>query len=166
MKQKNPILRIISLLKTRKKEVGFLFLLVIISTGFDLVVPLISQELIDKLIQFFRDGGVPPTRTLVFSAFAIMAATIVSRILSSFYDYHLFKNVTQIEDDLRRRVFEKYVKLHVLFHHGASSGQIIGRLDRGASAVYAILHDIFGQNLLPPLIVFVGVMATLLYKNA
>ncbi|KKS38128.1 MAG: Lipid A export ATP-binding/permease protein MsbA [Parcubacteria group bacterium GW2011_GWA2_42_14] len=143
-----------------------MFLLVMVSSGFDITVPFISQKLIDKLIEFFKDGGVPPIKMLIFSALGILVATLMSSIMRSLYDYNLFKNVTQIEDDLRRRVFEKYVKLHVLFHHGSSSGQIIGRLERGATAVYAILHDIFGHNLLPPLIVFVGVMTVLLYKNA
>ena len=165
MKKGSSIIRTISLLKTRRKEVGFLFLLVIFSTGFDITVPIISQRLIDKLIQFFKNGGGAPARILVFSAVGILVATVLSRIFRSVYDYNLFKTVTKIEDELRRRVFEKYLRLHVLFHHGSSSGQIIGRIERGAIAVYTILHDIIGYNLLPPLVAFVAVFVTLLYMN-
>src|ERR1019366_10436806 len=92
-------------------------------------------------------------------------ATVISSIVQSSYNYHLFKLVTKIEDRLRNTVFEKYLQLHALFHHGSSSGQIIGRIERGGTATYAILNDIVGQNLLPPLVIFIGTFAALLYEN-
>src|SRR5947209_4939875 len=115
MEKQSTTIRIISLLKQKKREASLLFGLVLISTGFDITVPFISQRLIDTLIKFFRDGGNTPTNILIFSALGILAATVVARMLKSTYDYHLFKMVTQLEDTLRKTVFEKYLKLHVLF---------------------------------------------------
>ena len=158
-------MRIVDLLKTRKKDVAVLSVLVFLATSFDVVVPFITQRLIDTLIQFFQSGGKAPINLLIFASVGILAATISARFLKSTYDYRLFKTVTVLEDHLRHSVFEKYLRLHVLFHHGSSSGQIIGRIERGATAVYVILHDIFGQNLVPPAMVFMTALAALAYKN-
>lgn len=161
----HPIIRITRLLSHRKSTVALLFLLIIIASGFDIVVPFISKELIDRLIAFFNGAGAAPIRFLMFSAGGILAATVLSKAIKATYDYHLFKMVTGLEDMLRHKVFEKYLKLHALFHHGASSGQIIGKLERGAVAIYIILFELFGQNLLPPIIIFTGVLAVLVFKS-
>lgn len=164
-KNKSPVKRILVLMKGQGKMVAVLLFLVLIVTALDLSIPFISQNLIDTLIAYLQNGGPPPTRALFLAVLGILAATIASRVTSSVYNYHLFKTVTKTEDALKHRAFEKYLTLHALFHHGASSGQIIGRIERGASAVYAILHDIVGHNLLSPLVVFTGVIAALLFKN-
>lgn len=164
-KGKSPVKRIIVLMKGQGKMVAVLLSLIVVVTALDLVVPIISQRLIDTLIGFFQNGGNAPTKTLFLAVAGIMTATIASRVVSSAYNYQLFKTVTKTEDALRHRAFEKYLNLHALFHHGSSSGQMIGRLERGASAVYAILHDIVGHNLLSPLMIFVGVIVVLFFKN-
>src|SRR3972149_4225701 len=135
MVRQNPIIRVLSLLKTRKKAVLFLVLLVFFWLILDLSVPFITQNLIDRFMAFFKNGGAAPVNILVFSAVGILAVTVFSRFLRSTYDYRLFMEVTQREDAARSAVLEKYYKLHVMFHHGASSGQIIGRIERGASAI-------------------------------
>src|SRR3989338_2647007 len=165
MTKKTPVFRILDLLKTRMRAVLFLLVLSVIAAGFDITVPFISQRLIDALITFFKNGGAPPFQILIGSAVAILVATVLNSIATSTYNYYSFKLATSTEDTLRHRVFEKYLRLHALFHHGSSSGQIIGRLDRGVQAVYAIIYDIFGQNLLPPLIIFIGILVSLVFKN-
>ena len=133
--------------------------------GANIVVPFIVRVLIDTLTGYLQAGGVLPLRALSLAALGILVATVFSNILQSSYNYHLFKLVTRIEDRLRSAAFEKYLQLHALFHHASSSGQIIGRIERGGVAIYAILNDIIGQNLLPPLVVFFGAFAALLYEN-
>ncbi len=165
MKKENPILRVLNLLKDSKREATFLVLLILVSTGFEITAPFIAQSLIDKLILFFTEGGSAPIDFLLLTAGGILVVTVISSVVRSVYDYRLFTTVTKIEDTLRFKVVEKYLKLHVLFHHGSSSGQIIGRIERGATAVYIIIHDILGHNLLPPLIVFIGVITVLALKN-
>jgi len=162
---KNPTLRIARFLKGHTKTLVFLGLLIALSSAFDIAVPFISQRLIDTLINFFKAGGGTPMRVLIFSAIGILLATIASRIAESAYGYNLFKFVTKIEDHIRHLVFEKYLRLHALFHHQSSSGQIIGRIERGGVGFYVILHDIVGLNLFPPLVVFLGILIVLLFKN-
>ena len=165
MEKQNPIFRVLNLLKDSKREVVLLLFLVLVYTGFEIASPLIAQKLIDKLISFFTQGGDAPIEFLFLTAGGILVVTVIANIVQSVYDYRLFTMVTRIEDKLRFKVFEKYLRLHVLFHHGSSSGQIIGRIDRGASAIYTIIHDVIGHNLFPPLIVFMGVILTLALMN-
>jgi ABC-type multidrug transport system fused ATPase/permease subunit len=167
MPQKKPsaLKRILSAFKQRKKTASFLFALVIVAQAANIVVPFIYKVLIDALTAHFTKGGAVPVAVLIYSALGILAATVLSSAFLSSYNYHLFKTVTKIEDEFRSKSFEKYLQLHALFHHGASSGQIIGRIERGGTAIYAILNDIIGQNLLPPLVVFVGTFIALLYQN-
>ncbi len=166
-KEKKPstLKRVIALLKDRKKTVLFLFALIVISQGANIVVPFILRFLIDTLTAYIKGSGPLSWISLIYPALGILVATVVSSALQSSYNYHLFKLVTKVEDRMRSMAFEKYLELHALFHHGSSSGQIIGRIERGGLAVYAILNDIIGQNLLPPLVVFVGSFAALLYQN-
>ncbi len=164
-KKPSAVRRVIALVKDRKKTVVFLFGLVIVSQASNISVPFISRFLIDTLTDFLKNGGVLPWDIIIYSALGILAATLVTSVIQSSYNYHLFKLATDIEDNVRNKAFEKYLQLHALFHHGSSSGQIIGRIERGGSAIYAILNDIVGQNLLPPLVIFVGSFAALLYQN-
>lgn len=164
-KKKSPVIRLISLLKDRKLTVVFLLFLIIIAQGLNIVVPFISKILIDALTNYIKVGGILPWQTLIYCALGILVVTVVSSAVQSSYNYHLFKMVTKVEDLVRNSAFKKYLELQALFHHASSSGQIIGRIERGGVSVYAILNDILGQSLLPPLIIFIGTFIALLYQN-
>jgi ABC-type multidrug transport system fused ATPase/permease subunit len=168
MPNNNPstLKRIISLLRDRKKTVIFLFALITISQTASIIAPFISKTLIDTLTAFIKNGGgAMPWNALIYCALGILVVTVVSSILHSVYSYYLFEMVTKVEDKLRSLAFEKYLQLHSLFHHSASSGQIIGRIERGGISFYAIVNDIIGENLVPPLIIFAGSFLALLYEN-
>lgn len=145
--------------------VGFLFILIIGSQAANIIVPFISKTLIDSLTDFVKNGGILPWMTLIYCAVGILVVTLIGSKLHATYNYNLFELSTKIEDKLRNKALSKYLQLHSLFHHGSSSGQIIGRIDRGATAFYNIFHDIIGQNFVPPIIIFFGSFAVLAYSN-
>ncbi len=157
--------RILLLLRDRKKAVAFLLVLITLSQIASITVPFISKVLIDSLTKFIKNGGALPWHTLIYSSLGILVVTLISNILQSNYNYNLFQTVTKLEDQVKNKAFEKYMQLHSLFHHGASSGQIIGRIERGSNAVYGILYDIIGQNFVPPIIIFIVAFSALLYSN-
>jgi ABC-type multidrug transport system fused ATPase/permease subunit len=139
--------------------------LIVVAAGLDLVVPFVTQHLIDTLINSFKSGGAAGAHILVSSAIAILLATAFTRAVRSLYTYQLFRTTTRIEDEVRYRAFGNYLELQALYHHDANSGQIVGRIDAGCAAVFTVLFDILGQNLVPPLVVFAGVLAALLAKS-
>lgn len=170
MLTKNPptpktLKRMLSLFSDRKGMVAFLILLIVISQALSITVPFISKILIDALTKFVKVGGDVPWHTLLYCAIGILVATLLSSIVQSNYNYHLFEMVTKTEDILRVKAFKKYLQLHSLFHHGASSGQIIGRIERGGISFYTTINDIIGQHLLPPIVIFVASFTVLLYEN-
>lgn len=161
----SPIRRVIALLGQRKRTTAFLLVLIIAAQALNIIVPFITRVLIDALTAFVKGDVALPWHTLIYSAVGILIATVMGSALQSSYNYHLFKLVTALEDRVRNSAFEKYLQLHALFHHGSSSGQIIGRIERGATAVYVILYDIIGQSMVAPFIVFIGTFTALLYMN-
>lgn len=159
------IRRVIALTKAHKWMVVFLLALITVSQAMNIVVPFITRVLINALTAYITNRSALPWNTLAYSAIGILFATLASSATQSSYNYHLFKFVTKTEDRARHLAFEKYLQLHALFHHSASSGQIIGRIERGGTSIYAILNDIIGQNIVPAVIMFVGTFAVLLYMN-
>ena len=116
-------------------------------------VPMFEKKsrLLPKIEDYFRER-----RHEEISFSGILVVTLISSILQSSYNYNLFQLVTKIEDKVRNQALGKYLQLHSLFHHGASSGQIIGRIDRGGTSIYVFIYEILGQNFIPPIIIFFG----------
>ncbi|KKU50470.1 MAG: Lipid A export permease/ATP-binding protein MsbA [Parcubacteria group bacterium GW2011_GWA1_47_10] len=164
-KKPGTLRRIAFFLKDRKKTILLLLVFVTLSQAASITVPFISKIIIDTLTRFIKNGGALPLSLLIYCALGILVVTLISNMLHSKYNYHLFKIATETEDKIKNQAFEKYMQLHALFHHGASSGQIIGRIDRGATSLFTILYDIIGQNFTPPIIIFLGAFAALLYSN-
>ncbi|MES2023264.1 MAG: ABC transporter ATP-binding protein [Patescibacteria group bacterium] len=164
-KQPSTLLRMALFFTDRKRTVAFLAVLIVFSQAASISVPFISKILIDSLTAFIKKGGEMPIHTLIYCALGILVATLISSILESFYNYNLFEMVTKVEDKVRNLAFEKYLHLHALFHHGASSGQIIGRIERGGVSFYTIANDIIGQHIVPSMLVFTGAFIALLFAN-
>lgn len=164
----DPTRRIVEALFLNHGQTALLLIgLMVLAAGLDIAVPFITQRLIDTLVQFFRLGGGHgfPMSVLISSSVGILIATAATRALRSFYNYRLYQTATKIEDEVKCSAFENYLRLHALYHRQSNSGQVIGRIDRGATAVYAILFDILGQSLIPPLVVFTGVFLSLSLKS-
>lgn len=165
MEKRSTIVRILALFNSRKREVVILLALIALTAIFNLAVPLISQRLLDTLVSYFKGTKVSPLHILALSVMGILFATILARVAKSIYDYRLYKVTTEIEDEVKFTAYDKYLHLHALFHHGASSGQMIGRIERGATGIFNIIYDIIGHNFAEPLITFLGAISLLLYKN-
>lgn len=165
-KKPSTLWRMAMFFKDRKKTVVLLILLITVSQAASIIVPFITKNLIDALTAFIKKGGgAIPWETLIWCAGGILVASLISSILESFYNYHLFLMTTKVEDKVRRLAFERYLQLHSLFHHGASSGQVIGRIERGGVSFYTTTNDIIGQHIIPPLVIFLGSFAALMYQN-
>src|SRR5512132_1697191 len=132
-------LRSVALFSTRKKMALLLAGLIVLAAALDIAIPFITRRLIDTLIVSFQSPGVSARRVLIGSAIAILLATLLTRAVRSLYSYCLFKTTTELEDETRFRAFGNYLQLHALYHHKANSGQIIGRIDAGCTAVFTVL---------------------------
>ena len=66
---------------------------------------------------------------------------------------------------MKNAAFLNFLRLDTEYHGRSNTGEVVGALDRGGTAIFVVLYEILGQNLVPPLLVFVGVLIALLAKN-
>ena len=157
--------KVLSLLHGHRRTAAALGALIAVASVLDLAVPLLTKGLIDKILYSLRTSGGESTRTLATAAISIFAATATTRMLRSFYNYRLVLAASQIEDEAKNAAFANYLRLDTEFHSSVNTGEIVGALDRGATAIYVILNEILGQNLVPPVLIATGVLTTLVCKN-
>ncbi|MEK7172191.1 MAG: ABC transporter ATP-binding protein [Patescibacteria group bacterium] len=157
--------RILAEVFKAKKTVLFLVSLLVVASAFDVAMPFIAQNLIDKLVNAFALKQAIPMTIVIIAAVGIFAVTTIANALNMIYDYKLFTFVTKLEDELRFRAYQKYLSLHALYHHETNSGQIIGRIDRGAGGVYEILKDVVGSFVIQPILIVLLVVIALFLKD-
>jgi subfamily B ATP-binding cassette protein MsbA len=102
---------------------------------------------------------------LAVSVMGIFAVTAATRMLRSFYNYRLYRAASQCEDEVKNAAFLNFLRLDTQYHGRSNTGEVVGALDRGGTAIFIVLYEVLGQNLVPPLLVFVGVLVALVAKN-
>jgi ABC-type multidrug transport system fused ATPase/permease subunit len=150
--------------KHRRTAVGLLAL-ILVASGLDIAVPFMTQRLIDQILHSLGTNPSHAVHILIQAAIAIFLATATTRILRSFYNYRLVLASSQAEDEVKSAAFENFLRLDTEYHGKVNTGEVVGALDRGGTAIYVVLNEVLGQNLVPPLLIVVGVLTSLLLKN-
>jgi ABC-type multidrug transport system fused ATPase/permease subunit len=104
-------------------------------------------------------------RALFMAGAAILGATAVNRLLRSLYNYKLVNTAAECEDEIKNAAFANFLGLDTAYQGKVNTGEIVGTLDRGGTAVFVILNEVLGQNLLPPALITIGVLSCLFVKN-
>ncbi|HEX4770581.1 MAG TPA: ABC transporter ATP-binding protein [Bryobacteraceae bacterium] len=157
--------RVLGLLKRKKGTTAVLLALILVTSTLEITIPFLTQRLIDGIIRSVKGLDHFALPALFASLAAIFVSVAATRVLRSVYNYKLFKTVTCTEDEVKGAAFENFLHSDMETLAKTNSGQVMGCLDRGAAAIYIILFEIFGQNLVPPLIIFTGVFGALLLKS-
>ncbi len=157
--------KIISLLKGYRGTIAGLVLLITLAAGLDLAVPFLTRGLIDHIIGSLQSKTGGSFRALTLAALGIFAATAVTRSLRSFYNYRLFRTAAECEDRVKNAAFAHFLHLDTEYQANVNTGEVVGALDRGGTAIFLVLYEILGQNLIPPMLVVIGVLISLTLKN-
>jgi ABC-type multidrug transport system fused ATPase/permease subunit len=157
--------KVLTMLNGHRRTVAALSLLVCITAALDVAVPFITREVIDGVVRSLQSAKADSLRSLLLAAASILVITMVTRLLRSVYNYRLFKVISSAEDEVKNAAFANFLSLDTEYHGKVNTGEVIGALDRGGTASFVILYEIFGQNLLPPALVLLGVLTALLMKN-
>jgi ABC-type multidrug transport system fused ATPase/permease subunit len=157
--------RVFSLLQKYRGTLIWLIGLITIAAGLDVAVPILTQRLIDRIIQALRKGSGEGFGLLALSGAGIFASTACTRMLRSFYNYRLLLTVSSCEDEVKNAAFVNFLRQDTAVQGAVNTGEIVGALDRGGTAVFVVLYEIFGQNLMPSLCVVCGVLIALVLKN-
>jgi ABC-type multidrug transport system fused ATPase/permease subunit len=156
---------VLLLLRNKQITVLALFALILITSSLDIAVPFVTQHLIDSIVQSVRNAHQFAMHVMFLSLAAIFLSVAATRVLRAVYNYRLFQTTASLEDHVKSAAFENYLQCDAAMHARTSSGEVIGALDRGATAIFVVLYEILGQNLIPPLIIFGGVFTSLMFKN-
>ncbi len=157
--------KVLRLLKKRRGALTILVGLITAAAALDIAVPFLTQGIIDRTLRSLKSPGTGSLTMLLLSAAGIFVATSTTRILRSFYNYRLFGTAAQAEDEIKNAAFANFLYLDTEYQGSVNTGEIVGAIDRGGTAVMVVLYEIFGQNLLPPLLIVAGGLTALLLKN-
>ena len=141
-------------------------MLITLTAAADIAIPFVTRGVIDGVIRALQHHSTTALQSLLLAAGAILGLTVLTRVVRSFYNYRLFCLISRAEDEVKNGAFANFLKLDTDYQNNVNTGEVIGAFDRGATAIFVILYEILGQNLLPSLLVLTGVLGTLLLKNA
>ena len=114
-----------------------------VSGLFQLAAPRLLQQIIDGLTSgmlTLDHGAVLAGLTGLFALIAAFFFVVAEKL--SFYV------ATQVEDIWRYTALLKFYNLPLKWHDLRDSGEIGAKIDRGGGAVYEIIYEVFGQNLI------------------
>jgi ABC-type multidrug transport system fused ATPase/permease subunit len=157
--------KIISLLGRHRWTLAGLAALISTAACLDIAVPFFARRVIDQVVSSLSGRQGEAVRTLAVSVIGIFAVTAATRMLRSFYNYRLYRAASQCEDEVKNAAFLNFLRLDTQYHGRSNTGEVVGALDRGGTAIFIVLYEVLGQNLVPPLLVFVGVLVALVAKN-
>jgi ABC-type multidrug transport system fused ATPase/permease subunit len=157
--------RVISLFKAHKRSLAGLTALIFTCTALDVAVPYLTRSVIDSVLRSLHALQADALRSLFLAGISIFAATAVNRLLRSLYNYKLVRTAAQCEDEIKNAAFGNFLRLDTAYHGKINTGEIVGSLDRGGTAVFIILNEVLGQNLVPPALITIGVLSCLFFKN-
>lgn len=157
--------KVVSLMGRYRSRLAALLALVIIACVLDLAVPFLTRSLIDRIIHSLQTPGARLGGALFIACAGIFAAVAATRFLRSFYNIQLLTAASQCEDEVKNAAFANFLRLDTAYQGAINTGEVVGALDRGGTAIYVVLNEILGQNLVPPVLVLVGVLVSLVMKN-
>ncbi len=157
--------KVMSLLGRHRGTLAGLSLLILVAAALDLAIPFVTRSLIDQIIRALQGKQQGSLQALMVAGATIFGATTATRLLRSFYNYRLFHSASQCEDEAKNAAFANFLSLDTEYHGSINTGEVVGALDRGGTAIFVVLYEVLGQNLLPPVLVVVGVLISLLMKN-
>ena len=157
--------RVISLFSAHRWSVAGLLGLILVCTTLDVAVPYLTRGVIDNVLRSLHGAQPDAIRSLVMAGAAIFAATAVNRVLRSFYNFRLVHTASQCEDEVKNAAFANFLSLDTAYHGKVNTGEIVGALDRGGTAIFVILNEVLGQNLVPPALITAGVLTSLFLKS-
>ena len=133
--------RVFSLLRNRLPATALLLVLILITSALDIAIPFFTQHLIDGIVRGVSGVRQFALPMLFISLAAIFASVATARVLRSVYNYRLFKTAAGIEDEIKSAAFENFLNWDTGTLRTSNTGQVIGNLDRGGTAIFVTLFE-------------------------
>ena len=139
---KRTTLRLMTFFRGQAWQVLLTFLLVLVTSGVTLAVPLLSGQAIDALNVNADSSGLPPLQVIVLTLGAVYAADAVARFAQSFIVSAISQRTVRL---LREHLFRKLQKLPVRFFDAYPHGELMSRLSNDTDNIAGILGSAVTQ---------------------
>ena len=130
--------------RLHRREMLIVIFCAIASGAFQSYAPQLLQRIIDGFSSgsFAAAGGTGAFQTLL--AFFVLTG-VAGLLFKVFAEKTAFYLATRTEDYWRYTVLQKYYELPVSWHDQQDSGEVASRIDRGGSAIFSVIYELFGQ---------------------
>lgn len=161
--KKSTIKRLFSFFGGYKKEVAIIIFAMLIGTGFSLIMPKIStQMLFDDVL---NKVGTEPTEQLIASlgllVLGISGVRLLNTIFSAIHQYILGGIMPRVIYDIKQKIFVSMQRLSVGFYSSEQTGSLMERVNRDANNIYWFFIDGLPYVLINTIMI-VGVLGILL----
>ncbi len=138
---------------------GALVAMRISSTLFDVMVPIASGRLVDAIASGQRDDSMPAIRALAF----LLGLVAMFQITRSAVTFLLNRLSARAITAIGRDAFGKVQRFSADWHANSFAGATVRKITRGMSS-FDTFTDTLAFNLVPALIVVIGVTATFIWR--
>jgi ABC-type multidrug transport system fused ATPase/permease subunit len=140
------------------KRFKLLFFSVILASAiaavFQIAAPKVFQRIIDDFTSGSYDLPFLVKLGLLAGLFLLLAA-----LFQFIADKLSFYIATQVEDRWKYAGLLKFYSLPMKWHDQHDSGEIGSKMEQGATSIFSIIHELFGQNFLVSFITLIFVIA-------
>ena len=140
-----------------KWKVIVMFVCALFVAILETVAPKIVQLIIDNLEKLANPTNLE-IRLYIILLTSLFGVGIAMTLFRFWVNRLSFFIATQVEDYWRYRVLNHFFNLPTIWHDKHDSGEFAGKIDRGASSIWTIIHELFGNNFLVYLITLIIVL--------
>ena len=134
MTNRKSMLQLVSLLKPYRRKVVLILLLLICSSGINLLIPLISKDIMDK---GFLLGDYPLLLRLVILTCILQLLNIMIQIIT---EYQRTKIANNIQYNLQEKAFDHIMKLENSYFTHINTTELLGRIDTDIQYMQSICN--------------------------
>ena len=143
-KEKNKVfIKFFNLIKPYKKQVLYLFFLIIFLEIFRLLGPYILKLIIDELLIFSLDK----LNYFFLLILAFFLSLVIISIVDYFKDKKIFNVILRAEYDLPIKCQKKLLELDLSYHQAEGTGDKVTKIERGVWKFLDLLGTIFWELL-------------------
>lgn len=160
-KEKNKVfIKFFNLIKPYKKQVLYLFFLIIFLEIFRLLGPYILKLIIDELLIFSLDK----LNYFFLLILAFFLSLVIISIVDYFKDKKIFNVILRAEYDLPIKCQKKLLELDLSYHQAEGTGDKVTKIERGVWKFLDLLGTIFWE-LLPVAFQLISTSVILLFVD-
>lgn len=157
------ILKIIKVSRPLYHLVGFLAVLILLSSILSLIAPVFSKFIVDEIVAKIQSGGGSLERLIILIVIAF-ASSLLSLVISTASERLGDHFAGKLRKFLTEKFYDKVLRLPQSYFDSEISGKIVNQLSRGITTIHGFLNTIT-NFILPTFLQSIFTIIILAYYN-